>query len=65
VAEVKHGRLAMLAMAGYAAQAATTRRGPLQNLLDWASDPAHNNMVGFLTGTATAPPGSWWPVQQS
>ncbi len=32
VAEIKHGRLAMLAMAGYAAQAAVTQEGPIANL---------------------------------
>lgn len=34
VAEVKHGRLAMVAMAGYFVQGAVTRAGPVANLLD-------------------------------
>ena len=36
VAEIKHGRLAMLAMAGCAAQAIATRVGPVENLRDVA-----------------------------
>lgn len=32
--EIKHGRLAMVAMLGLFAQAAATRDGPYQNLLD-------------------------------
>jgi light-harvesting complex II chlorophyll a/b binding protein 7 len=32
--EVRHGRLAMVAFLGYAAQAAATRKGPVENLLD-------------------------------
>ncbi|PNH05071.1 Chlorophyll a-b binding protein 8, chloroplastic [Tetrabaena socialis] len=44
VREVKNGRLAMLAMLGFFAQAAATRAGPVQNMLDFAADPAHNNI---------------------
>jgi light-harvesting complex II chlorophyll a/b binding protein 7 len=33
--EVRHGRVAMVAMVGYAAQALVTRKGPVENLLDW------------------------------
>lgn len=32
--EVRHGRVAMVAMLGYAAQALVTRKGPVENLLD-------------------------------
>jgi light-harvesting complex II chlorophyll a/b binding protein 7 len=34
VREIKNGRLAMVAWLGFAAQAAVTRQGPVQNLLD-------------------------------
>ena len=38
----------MLAFLGYFAQAAATREGPLQNLVDFAADPAHNNVLSSL-----------------
>lgn len=34
VREVKNGRLAMVAFLGFAAQAAVTRQGPVENLLE-------------------------------
>ncbi len=43
-AEVKHGRLAMIAMAGFAVQAAVTKEGPWDNLLQHALDPWGNNL---------------------
>merc|ERR1711985_127838 len=46
--EIKHGRMAMLAMFGYGAQAVLTGVGPYQNLLDHISDPSHINMAGNL-----------------
>eukprot|EP00775_Hariotina_reticulata_P007526 gene7526-7736_t len=50
VKEIKNGRLAMVAMLGYFAQAAVTRQGPVQNLLDFVEDPIRNNVLGYLTG---------------
>ena len=47
--EIKHARLSMVAWVGFAAQAALTRKGPLENLLDFAGDPAHENVVAYLS----------------
>jgi light-harvesting complex II chlorophyll a/b binding protein 7 len=38
----------MVACAGYAAQALVTKQGPVQNLLDFIHDPAHNNVLAYL-----------------
>ena len=51
VKEIKNGRIAMVAFAGYFAQAALTGRGPVQNLVDFLSDPAQNNIITYLKQT--------------
>mmetsp|Transcript_25794 Transcript_25794/g.55262 ORF Transcript_25794/g.55262 Transcript_25794/m.55262 type:complete len:314 (+) Transcript_25794:198-1139(+) len=48
IREIKHGRMAMLAMFGYGAQAVLVGGGPIENLMAHISDPAHINMAGNL-----------------
>jgi light-harvesting complex II chlorophyll a/b binding protein 7 len=47
--EIKNGRIAMLATLGYAVQAAVTRKGPVENLVDFIADPQHNNILANLS----------------
>lgn len=46
--ELRNGRLAMIAMLGYAAQAVLTGKGPAQNLMDHFSAPWSNNLFTNL-----------------
>lgn len=48
VKEIKNGRLAMVAWAGFFAQALVTRDSPISNLLDFCEDPLRNNIFTRL-----------------
>jgi len=43
--EIKNGRLAMVAVFGYGAQAVITHQGPWANLQAHLADPTHNNIL--------------------
>ncbi|EFJ50856.1 chlorophyll a/b-binding protein [Volvox carteri f. nagariensis] len=44
VREIKNGRLAMVAMLGLFVQAAVTKKGPVENVMEFVSDPAGENI---------------------
>lgn len=48
VREIKNGRLAMVAWAGFFAQGAATQRGPVQNLEDFLASSIHAAPTGAL-----------------
>lgn len=56
-AEIKHGRLAMLAMLGLAVQAAVTWQGPFDNYLLHVDDPFEWNVVKVLLADEPIPSG--------
>lgn len=46
--ELRNGRLAMIAMLGYASQAVLTGKGPAQNLMDHFNAPFEHNLFTNL-----------------
>ena len=50
--ELKNGRLAMLAVFGYGAQAVITGEGPFKNLMDHLSSPTSHNLLTNLGSPA-------------
>jgi len=59
VAEIKHGRLAMLAVVGMISQAVATGEPPLQNLGDHLADPWNVNVANNSVAIPFLPGGKW------
>ena len=50
VKEIKNGRLAMVSMLGYYAQAFVTKEGPAANWTSHLADPFANNLFAYTSG---------------
>eukprot|EP00239_Pterosperma_sp_CCMP1384_P002180 CAMPEP_0197843716 /NCGR_PEP_ID=MMETSP1438-20131217/642_1 /TAXON_ID=1461541 /ORGANISM="Pterosperma sp., Strain CCMP1384" /LENGTH=316 /DNA_ID=CAMNT_0043454053 /DNA_START=62 /DNA_END=1012 /DNA_ORIENTATION=+ len=55
VKEIKNGRLALVAMLGFAVQAAVTKEGPYQNWLGHVNDPFGDNLFTVLGNPERVP----------
>jgi len=52
VKEIKNGRLAMVSMLGYYAQAIVTKEGPVENWVNHLADPSGVNIFNYTSGFA-------------